>query len=198
MTHSDKRRYFVRGILVIGTFILLLTSCRSTLPKSADVSVIGIRLADPKSVSRILSDEVHLAESHPPSGFFYSNYCNSDCSQLLTLVQHPGSQRNSFSEMKVRKMSAGESSDSYRRLEIKEFMTGKKIKLGASPEEVLQILGRPDVNEKEETISVLKYKIMRNSSYSEFLKAYNMPIYYGNYRFVNNQLTEFSFGFEYP
>ena len=33
---------------------------------------------------------------------------------------------------------------------------------------------------------------------SEFLKFYNMPSYYGEYKFLNGKLIDFQFGFNYP
>lgn len=164
------------------------------IPKSADISVSNIYLHNSKTSEEVLGKEIVLnAEADLP----YVHYYNKDKTQILTLIFHPGNIKNSFSELNVKKSNPEREKDIHTLKNIKYFVTGKNIKLGIKKNELIKILGEEFTSEVKNGVLMIRYKI-DDFKNSEFLKAYNMPIYYGEYKFKNNKLIEFSFGFEYP
>ncbi len=120
---------------------------------------------------------------------------NRDKSQILSLIKHPGSYKNDFSEFHIKYNVQNKSN-----LLIMmngEFITDNNIKLGISPVELNKIKGKADSISGDSSQFVYLYKIDDFNS-SSFLKYYNMPFYYSTYYFTKGKLTEFRFGFEYP
>ena len=76
--------------------------------------------------------------------------------------------------------------------------TESGIKIGISKKELLAIKGDDFTNKQVGNQEVLSYKIDDFSS-SSFLKKYNMPVYFAEYWFTNDdRLVKYKFGFEYP
>ncbi len=122
------------------------------------------------------------------------NVLSSDKTQKLTVIFHPGSVVNEFSEFSISYNTDNEvetyiTSDN-------EFITESGIKLGISIDELKGIKGIPASTIEDETV-LISYKIVGIEN-SEFLRRYNMPEYYARYKFENGKLIEFQFGFEYP
>jgi len=85
-------------------------------------------------------------------------------------------------------------------LNIDTFESEKGIKLGVSKEFVKTKLGNcnKEILHSDSYIELL-YRIEQpNDSEMKLLEKYNMPVYYATYKFLNNKLIEFEFGFEYP
>jgi len=79
----------------------------------------------------------------------------------------------------------------------KEFKTESGIRLGIPLTRLKAIKGEPDSIEENNAITILHYQI-NNYKNSRFLQRYNMPEYYSDYKFKNDKLIEFKFGFVYP
>lgn len=165
----------------------------SIKPEFKPDTLIGqISLLSSKNVQSYLGENVmdRLVDNGLPN----SSVISKDSKQSLKFYFHPGSVKNEFSEFRVNYVDQ-KGKDEFVTDEI-EFVTESGIKLGITMEEFKAIKGEPDSLTNDET-STFHYRIdaLKNS---EFLRLYNMPIYYADYKFKNGYLTEFRFGFEYP
>lgn len=157
-----------------------------------DTSTSGIKISDAKSTILIIGnkDKIDTTEKY--------HYYSKTHKQLLTLTQHPGDINYTVSIFKVE--YAGTTNDNYRSLEIGEFSTEKNIKLGISKKQVTAILGNcyAVLDSTEKYIEIYYLIEKSGTSPNRFLDSYNMPLYYASYRFRNDSLKVFEFGFEYP
>lgn len=159
------------------------------LPRCVDTSVAGIAIKDPASAEAVVGREIALVEDD----LLYALYTNNARSEQLRLIFHPGDIRHSFSEFEVKGVrSPGRGAKVLST--VSSFRTAKGIHLGMSKREVMAVLGKPKGNSRAAT---LEYRLDDIAS-TPFLQRYNMPIYYGRYRFKGNRLVEYAFGFEYP
>ena len=191
-----KRIIIILSIL-LGSIILNARSdvYSLTIPKCADISVNSIYLMDAESSQAVLGKNIRLIERE--NNFPIVPYYNKKKTQLLTLIFHPGSVKDSFSEFKVKRTTTNNNETIYTLKNIDSFVTGKQIQIGITKKQLIDILGDKFESEVKDGILAIKYKI-NNFEKSEFLQKYNMPSYYGEYRFINDNLIEYSFGFEYP
>lgn len=120
---------------------------------------------------------------------------SKDKSQILTLTFHPGSITNEFSEFNI-KYNNSFKNDFLVMMED-EFVTESLIKLGITINDLVNIKGSPDSISGDE-INIKYYYKLEEFESSKFLQKYQMPVYYSDYYFVNGQLAEFKFGFDYP
>lgn len=165
----------------------------SIRPKFKPDTLIGkISLLNFKNVQSYLGENVmdRLVDNGLPN----SSVISKDSKQRLTFYFHPGSVKNEFSEFKVNYVDQKVRNEFVN--EELEFVTESGIKLGMNAGELKTIKGEPDSITNNETIT-FHYRI-KDYQNSEFLKIYNMPIYYADYKFKNDYLIEFRFGFEYP
>lgn len=165
----------------------------SLKPEFKPDTLIGqISLVNSKNVQSFLGENVmdRLVDDGLPNSIVISK----DSKQRLTFYFHPGGVKNEFSEFRVNYFDQ-KGRDEFVTDE-KEFVTESGIKLGMTMGELRAIKGEPDSLTNNETIT-FHYRI-DDFQNSEFLRSYNMPIYYANYKFKNGYLIEFRFGFEYP
>ena len=193
---------------IILTFILLMIVflfCEELvlIPTCVDISVINIFLDNEESSRQILGDSISICEL---AQFDYDEYAimphisyyNKNKKQILTLIFHPGCNKNSFNEIVVRDSIKSSGETIYHLDTINSFITGKKIEIGLTKRNVLEILGSNFKTElMDRNVEIIEYRI-GDFEKSDFLKEYNFPEYYGKYKFINNILVEFSFGFIYP
>ena len=165
----------------------------SLQPKFKPDTLIGeISINNSDNVNKYLGNDV--MEKLIFKGLPNSSVTSIDSKQRLTFYFHPGNTFKEFSEFKVNyneniNRKEGVTDD-------KEFKTESGIKLGMTSGEVRSIKGEPKTITENGTTK-FHYKI-DDFQNSEFLKNYNMPVYYADYVFNNGYLIEFSFGFEYP
>lgn len=194
-----------RLILILVLLITGFLFCEELVlaPKFVDISVINIFLGNEESSRQVLGDSIPISEL---AQFDYDEYAimphisyhNKDKKQILTLIFHPGCNKNSFSEIIIRDSIKSSEETIYYLDTINSFITGKKIELGLSKKDVLDILGSNfKIELMDRNVEIIKYRIV-DFEKSDFLKEYNSPEYYGKYKFINNILVEFSFGFTYP
>ncbi len=165
----------------------------SLKPEFKPDTLIGqISLVNSKNVQSYLGENVmdRLVNNGLPN----SSIISKDSKQRLTFYFHPGGVKNEFSEFKINYVDQKGRGEFVAR--DKEFVTESGIKLGMTMGEFRTIKGEPDSLTNDET-STFYYRI-DDFQNSEFLRSYNMPIYYAEYKFENGYLTEFRFGFEYP
>ena len=165
----------------------------SLKPKFEPDTTIGpISLINSENVDTYLGENV--MERLVDKGLPNSSVISSDSKQRLTFYFHPGRVKKEFSEYKVSYVQQKDRNEFV--TDNKEFVTESGIKLDMTMGEFRSIKGEPDSITKGET-TIFHYKI-EDFKNSEFLKKYNMPIYYADYNFSNGYLIEFKFGFEYP
>jgi hypothetical protein len=158
-------------------------------------TVIGkIRLNSIENISDYLGADImdRLTDSGLPA----AEVLSEDKKQRLKVYFHPGGMKNEFSEFEIsynKKIDRGEP----RATDDKEFITESNIKLGITVGDLKSIKGEPDSIISTNKTIIYHYKIDDFDS-SDFLKRYNMPIYFADYEFKNGYLIKFKFGFEYP
>lgn len=182
-----------RFLILLITTILPFTAFAET-PQSADISLSGVILRNPASSVKVLGKDIKVTEDE--SGPNYSVY-NRNKTEVARFVMHEGDNLNTFSEIKVKYADSKKKKDLPSLNSVTNFVTGKKIKLGMSKEELFKILGSKHKTNKEEKTTIVKYMISDFQN-SDFLQENNMPLYYGEYKFKKDKLIEFSFGFESP
>jgi len=163
-----------------------------TVEFASDTTIGIISLLNTRNIDEYLGENVMDRLTDEP--FYNTSVFSSDKKQRLTLYFHPGSIRKEFSEFKVEYANQVEQNAITTNDSI--FETESGIKLGMSISDLRLIKGDlHGVTNNEMT--VLHYKI-DDFENSDFLKKYNMPVYYAEYIFMNGYLIKFSFGFEYP
>ncbi len=164
------------------------------IPQCADIAVNSLYLWDRNSVEEMLGSDIHWEYQDDD---IFPRYCvsNRDQTQFLTLIFHPGSIKNEFSECII---SYQPPEEQIHTLDfIEEFETLKNIQLGTKKDKLKNELGYPHNETSINDTTIVQYKI-DNLKDSDFLKFYYTPIYYGNYTFAKDRLIQIQFGFEYP
>lgn len=160
--------------------------------KNPDLSLNNLQIRDAESAYLIIGtdNKTDLNEQY----HFYSKSKN----EVLILNQHPGDIKNIISIFKVKNSS--KTNHNYKALDIESFESEKGIKLGVSKEFVIKQLGNchKEILHSKKQIELYFRIEQSNDSKTKILEMYNMPVYYASYKFLNNKLIEFTFGFEYP
>lgn len=170
----------------------------------AEVSVIGIRLADTESSRKVIGstmqpglpkeeqdkDAAGVDQSLP-----YARFANRDGSEELKLFIHYGDVVDSYNEMEIAPVASG--SSKAKRLGVTAFATEHGVKLGMRERELVGLLGScfERVAAARGT-SEIQY-VIKDPEHA-LLKSVGMPSYYAHYRFRAGQLVRINFGFEYP
>lgn len=157
-----------------------------------DTSVAGIKIRNVESTLNIIGKQTKLEGDS--THIFYS----SDKKQKLELTVHPG---DYYSQVSIFNISYSDNSKQYfRQINLREFETEKRIKLGISKREIIEKLGTCYiVKDSTKNGITLNYRLeLPTDSKTKLLKSNNMPIYYATYRLTNDKLENIEFGFEYP
>jgi hypothetical protein len=181
--------------LNFALFILLFSSLGLTkkLEPFLDEQVSGILIHSPTSVEKVLGDKAWKQVKSQVSPQSKAQFLNKNGQQKITLVFHPGGEKNSFSEILVEKVKNKENLES---IAIDDFISSKKIKLGVNESEVLAKLGKAHKFSKMMKKRILIYTLTDPDH--PFLKKHKMPAYRAQYEFLQGELIKYSFGFEYP
>ncbi len=155
-----------------------------------DTSLSNMVLRNSQSAESVLQQKDLLGDT---SYLFFSK----DKMQVLEVNVHPGDGVSQVSIFKVRNASAGVKATP---TGIGDFVTEKGIKLGLTKAELTSLLGNCYLAADSSASSLtLNYRLETpQDTKTGFLKSQNMPIYYAVYKFINDKLSEFEFGFEYP
>lgn len=156
-----------------------------------DTSLSGIVLRDSETAEKLLGVKELLGDT----AYYFSS---KDRNQILEVKVYPGDGISQVSYFRVG--SAVSAVSKAAPTSIVEFASEKGIRLGIAKEELVSLLGNC-FTEKDSSASAitLSYRLeLPADSKTGFLKRQNMPIYHGAYKFVNDKLSEFEFGFEYP
>ncbi|MDH3920504.1 MAG: hypothetical protein OEU25_20265 [Rhodospirillales bacterium] len=185
------RRLCIAGLVFIfgiGFASGTSTGVQTPFPQFLDLSIARIALLEPASTTRRLGAAPHL--DHEALGFSYYRYRNATGSQAITLIGHPGDIRFSIAEVQISRRRADDVLPAFPN-GVRDFVSGKGIKLGLSRAQVLEILGPP-------TAEIRSSIECRAEGHAAILSNFSMPSYVGTYHFEQGLLTEFRFGFPYP
>lgn len=199
------RRIAIKSFALILTFFLfgLSKPDLSIVPQCADISINRVYFQYPASVENVLGKYLKLVRDQKVD-FSYVRFYSQDKTESFTLFSHPGNYINDFSEFEIKEVSKNARNAHGHVTRFAHFVSGKGIRLGMDKNQVVKILGKGFTSElmKNKT-EVLKYRIdmdkfPKASQEGRFLAFYGSPAYYGTYKFRDNKLIEFIFGFEYP
>lgn len=198
-------------LLFISTIIILFTNCGKKPVEQAeikgnnkstkececifsdpDTSVSGIKIRNAESFLNILGKKTALKGDS--TSIFYS----SDKKQQLALDVTPG---DGVNQVSIFKISYTENfMQTNKKTAVKVFETEKGIKLGMNKDQIVEKLGKcnkPKSPSKD--ILELNYRLeLPADSKTKLLGNNNMPIYYATYKFKNDALFYFEFGFQNP
>ncbi len=187
--------------IIFITFISLLTSSSliaqttklkkpSCIFNNPDTSLSNIKLRDVKSATTVLKVK-------RLNGDTTYNFHSKDRKEVLSVTVHPGDYYSQISIFRIRyvgnlKIKAAHTS-------IDHFATEKDIQLGLTKNQVVSKLGNCYKTSVSKNSTVISYRLeLPQDSKTKLLERQNMPIYYATYKFKNDKLVEFEFGFEYP
>ena len=160
-----------------------------------DSSIFGISLRNPESTVRVLGNPRKGYHSKYPNPGTYYRYINPSSTELITLIQHPGSTRYTISEVEVTEIKRKRKLPVFPGIEG-DFVSGRGIRIGLPRSKVIELLGPPS--------EVCTYKtkhdlsISRDSNSSYLMLRYSVPLYKAEYFFENDILKEFKFGYPNP
>lgn len=195
LAHNNKiqsEQSFVQA----GTIASLFANKDSNVSFVPDTSVCNIALESYASIERefgnIMGDSINKVNGYEV--FYFSNI---DKSEYLKLIFFPGGTQNAFSRFVI---SEDQVPPINRRLYVTQyptFITESGIKLGITLNELEKIKGTEYLKTEKDSFDVYTYSIMIDVN-SAFYRRYKMPIYSAVYKFKNNRLVAFEFGFEIP
>jgi len=153
-----------------------------------DIKINDLEIENPTSIVNAvgsLKEKIIDDQSLP-----HAIFSNIEGNEKLRLVLFPGASHNDIYQFKLGYDEKNGIQSSYT-----EFVTESGIKLGLDKKEIIKIKGE---GFKSSLSSELYYEISNYES-SEFLKKYNLPVYFARYTFDKNEkLKKIHFGFEYP
>ncbi len=122
----------------------------------------------------------------------------SNQNQICKLLFYPGSYNDEFSYFKVYKESSSSIDGlKFKQIESDQFITESGIKLGLSKEELFKIKGK-NYSKELSQINEIVYSFDFDSELHDFLVQKNQAGYIAKYKFMDNKLVEFGFGYIYP
>lgn len=183
-----------------------------------DTTIGQISLLNAKNAEAYLGK--HVMDSLTDDKLPNASVISSDSTQRLTFYFHPGNAAKEFSAFQISYVDQIRSNEKVTKDKV--FKTESGIKPGLTMDELRSIKGKPDSVSLSMTISMTITKHFSMSTKSEadtskpdttettvwhykiddfknaeFLKRYNIPAYYADYKFKNGYLAEFRFGFAY-
>jgi hypothetical protein len=149
--------------------------------KYLDNSVNKIKLRTPETVENLFG----LGKNYVDQDDDETEVVNNDGKQLLTMIFYPGGARNDFYAFRVSYNTKDLKPNL--KIETKDFVTGKNIKLGLTEDQVENKLGTPTKISTENGLIIWTYETEKNDD-----------LYFGRYEFKDGKLIQFWFGEEYP
>jgi len=160
-----------------------------------DTSIYGIKLSDTTSVLKVIGAKYKIVEDKSRE-LPYMSYVNNDGREEIFLIVHYESPRYEFNEVEVNmEASPGVTSN---KIAVDHFTTGLGIHIGMTKADVISRLGSCYTSSLDHMGNEELHYRLHDYNNSDFLKRYNMPLYYGFYTFKSSILIKFKFGFGHP
>lgn len=155
-----------------------------------DTSLSNIKLRDVKSATTILG----VTKLNGDTTY---NFYSKDKKEVLGVTVHPG---DYYSQISIFQVKYADKSNKATVSKIANFNTEKGIRLGLTKNDIVGRLGNCyTLSDSSKNSFVINYRLEDpNDSKTKLLERQNMPIYYATYKFKNDKLIEYEFGFEYP
>jgi hypothetical protein len=150
-----------------------------------------MQLRDPETATKVLG----VTELNGDTTY---NFYSVDGKQTLNVTIHPGDGHSIISIFRVRYTNGPIRKAA--QLAIRSFKTEKNIELGLAKNELIQRLGKCySIGDSSKNFIEIQYRLESpQDSKTKLLERQNMPIYYADYKFKNERLIDYEFGFEYP
>jgi hypothetical protein len=149
--------------------------------KYLDNSVNEITLRTPETVENVFGQDKNYVDQDDDQ----TEVVNNDGKQLLTMIFYPGGTINDFYAFRVSYNTRDLKPNL--KIETKDFVTGKNIKLGLTENQVKNTLGTPTKIATENGLTIWRYETEEKDD-----------LYFGRYDFRDGKLIQFWFGEEYP
>jgi hypothetical protein len=149
-------------------------------------------LNSPTSITKNLGDVSRYRDSTQD---LPDVYLKGDLS-YIRLVFFPGDVKNNVMQFEVGK-SETKLNKRYFPGGYKYIQTESYIEIGDSLPWIISRKGKNYTIIPSHEFRILRYEI-NDFDTNPFLKRYNMPVYFAEYTFKNDELVKFIFGFEYP
>lgn len=126
-------------------------------------------------------------------------FSNKDVSQYLIVYQYEGDVKNSFSCFEIGYFKDDEKlmKQSNYRTQNNTFNTESNLALGTTLDEIVKIKGDGYKSKNVNDEQIITYRI-DDYDKSSFLKKYDMPSYFMEFRLKDSKVTKIVFGFDYP
>jgi|GEM_PF-2668764 hypothetical protein len=204
----NKRMIKLVGVLNVFALIVMFVANAYAAKKEqcVDLSIGGVVFGNAESFKRAYGHLRLNWRGSAPYGLLCLQDVNSDI--VLYFIHHPGDEQGSFLEAEIANTNERNLLTSKNRpghflgnysCDLKGLKSYKGICLGMKESEVVKILGRAMKREKGHGVVRLLYKSKTKQVRGKLareLEMINMPIYYGEYDFIDGRLVRFMFGFE--
>jgi len=184
-------KYSIKTVFALLLIFLILAASaplKAERPVFVDEAIENINMGDAENSKEILAKHRDNCWGLEPL-FKATCFVNSDKTEKVTFITHPGSESYAVDIFRLEKYSDDDLP--VYPFKLKKFTTGKGIILGMDKKQLISILGKPIKLEAD----VYKYRSV-NDLYVQ--KKYKMPVYYGKYYFEKENLVKLEFGLEYP
>jgi len=187
--------------LGIGLFSTALSYANeAAIPQFAETSISGIHLLNPSSVTAVLGMDLNETNNKKGSSKKVSRLNRFDCfnekkNEGITFVAYGSEPKNRVVILEVRKNAEISGWSNCHLKNIPIFKTGKGISIGLPLEKVVKILGKPHKEKTSKNTKLIHYEIQDPQMKNPFLAKFQKSRYISQYKFTDNKLTFFYFGF---
>lgn len=171
----------MKRLLTILTLTILYSHVlgQKADPKYQDNAVSGIKLRDQETVEKVFGKGKNYVDQDDDE----TEVVNGDGKQLLTMIFYPGGTTNDFYAFRVEYNTKDLKPNL--KIDTKDFITAKKIKLGLTEIQVKSKLGTPSQTSTDSGLTIWRYEKKDDP-------------YFGRYDFKDGRLVQFWFGYDYP
>jgi len=196
MKKDNSEAYSDYSLIQRDTLVSLLLDNEDGLKFVPDTSICDVYLDSYTSIERGVGDIMgdSMAKVNGYEVYYFSNI---DTSEYLKMIFFPGGRKNSFNRFVISEVDYRPINRRLNIVKCSVFVTESKIKLGITLNDLKRIKGVDYLKIKKDSFDVYVYSI-KISDKSLFYARYKMPVYSAIYKFQDNKLVEFEFGFENP
>jgi hypothetical protein len=204
-------------ILLLITTIFLLLACSGKNSKIKEKGVITMKffkqdsllipdtsinnkisLENPTSIKKLFGNQLPVVNDiNLAAKGFKVCVLNKSENEYLKMNSFPGGVINAVDHFEIGYVIFLSNDINKKKSDFLSFATENGIRLGISKEEIIRIKGNKYSVIKDKEAYTFRY-VLDNFEKSSFLKRYNMPVYYEEFRLEKDKLVKFNFGFEYP
>jgi len=186
--------WFIMGSPCVAQPDAKMPKSEASDPVYVESGIAGVVLQNSDSGQQFI--ETHGLGTMSDDGLMHNFYENASGSEILDLIQHPGSNRHSFSEAVFFRPDCFPLGAVP--IKSKRFVSSRGVKLGLGASDVRRMLGRPHEVKTRKSGKVTYKYTCDNPATCPSLAKYNVPTYTAVAEFANGRLVKYSFGYDYP